>query len=127
MSHLSESDKNRVKTFLDRAKALFPTGQYTFAMSEKNRALDDEFNLRDQEKVAILKSLTVEDCVEIRQNDNIRYPDADIFIFEKQLNLESYGEEFPVTLYIKDYIALMKSNMEMVVVISFHREGMHDM
>ena len=92
-SCLSEPDQARVKEFLDRAKALFPTSQYTFKPSDKNRELDIQFNLRDQEKVEILKSLTAEDCIEIRQNDNVRYPDADIFIFMKQVSLESYGEE----------------------------------
>ena len=115
-----------MKIFLDRAKALFPTSQYTFKPSDKNRELDIEFNLRDQEKVEILKSLTAEDCIEIRQNDNVRYPDADIFIFMKQVSLESYGEEITVILYIKDYIITVPPNMEMVIVISFHREGMHD-
>ncbi|MCI7473644.1 MAG: hypothetical protein MSB10_08215 [Clostridiales bacterium] len=124
---MSEPDQARVKIFLERAKALFPTSQYTFKPSDKNRELDIEFNLRDQEKVEILKSLTVEDCIEIRQNDNVRYPDADIFIFMKQVNLESYGEEITATLYIKDYIITVPPNMEMVIVISFHREGMHDM
>lgn len=95
-------------------------------MSEKNKALDYEFNLRDHDKVQILKSLTAEDCIEIRKNDNIRYPDADIFIFIKQVDLESYGYPETVKLYIKDYI-IEDQQMEMVIVISFHREGMHDM
>ena len=115
-----------MKIFLDRAKALFPTSQYTFKPSDKNRELDIEFNLRDQEKVEILKSLTAEDCIEIRQNDNVRYPDADIFIFMKQVSLESCGEGITVTLYSKDYVITVPPNMEMVIVISFHREGMHD-
>lgn len=119
-------DQERVEIFLNKASALFPTKQYTFAMSEKNKALDYEFNLRDHDKVQILKSLTAEDCIEIRKNDNIRYPDADIFIFIKQVDLESYGYPETVKLYIKDYI-IEDQQMEMVIVISFHREGMHDM
>lgn len=70
--------------------------------------------------------MTVDDCVSIDKNDNPRYPDADVFFFVKTVDLESYGETETVTLYIKDYI-IEADRMEQVIVISFHREGMHDL
>ena len=72
-----------------------------------------------------MQSLTEADCVEIRKNDNPRYPNADVFIFIKWVSLDSYGEPVEVNLYIKDYI-IEEDNFEMIIVISFHEEGLHD-
>ena len=91
----------------------------------KNKLLDRKYNLRDSDKLKIMQSLTEVDCVEIRKNDNPRYPDADVFIFIKLVSLDSYGEPVEVNLYIKDYI-IEEDNFEMVIVISFHEEGQHD-
>lgn len=115
----------KARPFLKRAKALYPTKQYTFKISEKNKLLDRKYNLRDSDKLKIMQSLTEVDCVEIRKNDNPRYPDADVFIFIKLVSLDSYGEPVEVNLYIKDYI-IEEDNFEMVIVISFHEEGQHD-
>lgn len=74
----------------------------------------------------ILKSIIVDDCVDIRTNDNPRYPNSDIYIFHKAVELDVYGENKTVVLYVKEYIT-DEDNMEMVIVISFHEEGVYDL
>lgn len=120
-----DDEKTQIQVFLDTVKALLPTGEYSFIPTEKNKTLDRKYNIRDKEKVEIIKSLEVSDCVEIRKNDNPRYPDADIFVFIKGVELLFYGEPEMVKLYIKEYI-LEDKRFETVIVISFHEEGMHD-
>lgn len=118
----TEEERIKIQNHLDRSRALFPTHQYTFSRSEKNKDFDSQYNILDKEKVTILKSLTVDDCIDIRPNDNPRYPNADLFIFQKSVSLLSYGEEENIRLYIKSYI-IDQNDMEMVIVISFHEEG----
>ena len=100
---------------MTRARALLPTGQCTFVLTDKNKELDKNYNLKHQEKIDIIKSLMPDDCVDIRENDNPRYPEAELFVFLKSVTLEVYGE------YIID-----DHNMEMLIVISFHEEGLYD-
>ena len=122
---LTEVELEKVRTFLKRAKALYPTNQYTFKPSEKNKLFDRKYNLRNSDKLRIMQSLTEADCIEIRKNDNPRYPEADVFVFIKLVSLDFYGEPVETNLYIKDYIT-DDNGLEMVIVISFHEEGMHD-
>ena len=102
-----------------------PTGQCTFVLTDKNKELDKNYNLKHQEKIDIIKSLMPDDCVDIRENDNPRYPEAELFVFLKSVTLEVYGELESVMLYIKEYI-IDDHNMEMLIVISFHEEGLYD-
>jgi len=121
----SDDEQNQIQAFLNRVKALLSTNECDFKVTDKNKQLDIKYNLRHKDKIKIIKSLTVEDCVEIRKNDNPRYADTDLYVFIKGTELLSYGEPETVKLYIKEYI-LEQKNYETVIVISLHEEGMHD-
>ena len=103
---------------------MLPTGQCTFSRSEKNIQFDHKYNLKHEEKIKIIKSIEVSDCVDIQPNSNLRYPDTDVFIFHKSVDIDVYGETTQVTLYIKEYV-IDQDNMEMAIVISFHEEGLY--
>ena len=123
---LNQNDHKRAEEFLKKVRGLLSTNDCTFMQSEKNRAFDDEIPLRDADKRELLKRLTADDCVKICPNENPRYPDADVFIFIKELELPVYGEPENVNLYVKMYIREGRI-YDLVIVISFHREGMHDL
>ncbi len=125
MGQWTEEKLLYIQAFLNRVQALFPTNQCTFKSSEKNKQFDHKYNLRHADKVEILKSITPDDCVKIQPNDNPRYPKAEVFVFCKDVDLNTYGEDELVTLYIKEYL-IEQNNMEMVVVISFHEEGLYE-
>lgn len=117
-----------IQDFLDHVKALLPTKQFTFVVTEKNKLFDRKYNLRDESKQKIIKSLQVDDCIEKAKNTNSRYPNADVYIFVKECQLEDvYGETETAKVYIKEYIITERGNYEMVVVISFHEEGLYDL
>lgn len=117
--------KRKAETFLNRIRPLLKTGECTFAVREKNRQFDRLFPLKHQEKIAILLSLSKDDCVKIEPNDNSRYKACDVFVFLKDLELLSYGEKQKVRMYIKMYLNEQR-NFDIVVVISFHSEGIHE-
>lgn len=108
-----------------KIKPLLATHQCQFSVSEKNKNFDRLFSLKDAEKINILKTITEKDCIDVTKNDNSRYADADIFVFIKSVILQKYGEEEKTQLYIKMYMVEPK-DMDMVIVISFHEEGMFD-
>ena len=122
---LNDSERKRVRAFLAKAHSLLATGDYTIQPSWKNTEFDDKYALRDSQKRAILKTLTVEDCIRIEDNTNTRYDEATLFFFIKEVSIEAYGEEETVRLYLKMYIKETKTN-EMIIVISFHEEGKYD-
>lgn len=122
---LNEKELTKVQAFLKRAQALYPTQQYSFSMSEKNKLFNRQYNLPNQDKIEIMKSLCAEDCVAIRKNDNCRYPYSDVFVFIKSVEVESYGETEEIKLYIKDYI-IEQNALESVIIISFHEEGLYE-
>lgn len=104
--------------------ALLPTKQYTFCINEKNKIFDRKYNLTDDQRRDILKSLTVDDCIKVEPNNNERYPDDEIYVFLKLCTVDVYGEDDLINLYIKLYIHTI-SSFEQVIVISFHKEGMY--
>lgn len=120
----SDADQTVIQTFLASVCGLLPTGQITFRLSEKNRLFDEKFNMRHLEKVALIKSLTVSDCIKIAENENGRFPDAKIFIFKKSAELNCYGESCKTMVYIKMYIA-KQDVIDYTVVISFHEDGIY--
>ena len=74
-----------VQSFLDRARALIPTGQCTFRITEKNKQFDRKYNMTDQQKRNVVRSLCIDDFVEIRLNEVPRYPEAELFVFCKTM------------------------------------------
>ena len=123
---LSPEDRQRVETFLKRAKALLPTNQCTFKLTNKNKSFDNKYNLRHSQKIDIIRSITVDDFIETKRNEVPGYPDTNLYVFHKAVKLLLYGEEAEVVVYVKEYI-LDDNNMEMVIVISLHEEGLHDL
>ena len=122
---LSDMERESVRVFLARVKSLLITGEYIIKPSWKNTEFDDKYALRDAQKREILKSLTVDDCIKIEDNTNARYDTATLFFFIKDVSIEAYGEVELVSLYLKMYIKETKTH-DMVIVISFHEEGMYD-
>ena len=123
---LALEERQRVEAFLKRVRALLPTKQCTFAPTDKNKSFDNKYNLRHDQKIDIIRSITVDDFIEIKRNEVPMYPDADLYVFYKTVKLLAYGEEAEVVVYVKEYI-LEDKNMEMVIVISLHEEGLHDL
>lgn len=117
-------EEREIDTFLSRAYALLSTGDYQIAPTEKNKQFDRKYPLTDSEKRMILKSLTKADCIAVEPN-NKRYEDGLVFKFVKDVLVDVYGEEEVVTVYFKQYIH-EGGKFELVIVISFHEEGMHD-
>ncbi len=113
----------RAQDFLDRIKPVLSTNECTFQQNEKNKEFDRQYNLRHEEKIRLIRSLEAADCVKIDPNNNSRYADSEVYIFIKSYLLTVYGEEKPVRIYIKMYLAETKT-YDYVIVISFHQEGM---
>ena len=118
-------NKEKAEAFLKKIRPLLFTKEYTFVQRDKNMEFDRLYSLTDEQKAEIIKSLTPADCISVEPNDNPRYPDAEVYAFIKGQQLLSYGEVEYVKLYIKMYLNEQKRN-DMVIVISFHPEGMYE-
>lgn len=81
--------------------------------------------MKDADKIKILKDLVPEDCVKIESNDNPRYEESEVYVFIKLVEILVFGETEPHKLYIKMYLR-EHTTFDVVIVISFHEEGMHD-
>jgi len=124
-NQLSAADYKKAEEFLARIKPLLMTRECQFKKSEKNKIFDQQFNLRDEQKIDIIKSLTADDCIKIAKNDNPRYADSEVYQFIKCVELLVYGENEVHKLYVKMYLA-EQPRFDIVIVISFHKEGEYD-
>lgn len=115
--NLSEEQYANAKEFLKKCKPYLRTNDCDFRPSEKNRDFDRRARLTHDEKVRIIETLTADDCVKIEKNNNPSYPDAIIYVFILDVELDE-----TVKLYIKMYLVEEK-NYAVVIVISFHDEG----
>lgn len=124
-NYLSPEEYQKAETFLARIRPLLKTNDVTISQNYKNKEFDREYNLTNEEKIELLESLTAEDCTKIAPNDNPRYPDSEVFFFLKNIQVVVYGEPDDPCVYIKMYVAELPT-YDKVIVISFHKEGMHD-
>lgn len=129
MIHISYSlpteDYKRAEDFIKKIRPLLSTGDAVVERNEKNNYFDQYFSLTHQEKCDVLKTLTADDCYQIEPNNNPRYGKTDVYKFFKDVELSVFGEIESTKLYLKMYIKESKT-YDMVIVISFHKEGMHD-
>lgn len=121
-NRLSAANYKKAEEFLKRIKPLLATNECQFKKSLKNTAFDQQFNLRNEQKIEIIKSLTADDCIKIAPNDNLRYADSEVYQFIKYVELLVYGENESHKLYVKMYLA-EQTHFDIVIVISFHEEG----
>jgi len=121
----SEEDRAVIDAFLRHAKALLVTKEFKVSPTPKNKAFQNKYLLRSEDQVALLRALTVEDCIEFGPNNNPRYPDSTVFKFIKDADLFYFGEPETVSVYIKEYI-VDEGRFEVICVISLHEEGLHD-
>lgn len=119
---LSKDDKEKVKEFLEKCKALLATNECDFSIRDKNNDFDKCYPLKHNDKIEILRSLSVNDCVKIAPNLNSNYHECDVYIFIKESNLIVYGEEDTIRLYIKMYL-IEQVHFDKIIVISFHKAG----
>lgn len=106
-------------------KSLLYTGQVVIETNWKNKEFDRRSQLRNEQKMEILRSLTVEDCIKIDQNNNPRYDDVELFIFIKHITAVAYHREMQFPVYLKMYLRETGTH-DLVIVISFHESGMYD-
>lgn len=122
---LSSGDYKKAEEFIKQIRPLLSTGEFQIAPTEKNKDFDRKFSLTDWEKREIIKSLTADDCYQIEPNNNTRYKTDEVYKFFKDVELLVFGEPETAKLYLKMYIRETKT-YDIVIVISFHEEGMHD-
>lgn len=122
---LSAEDYKKAEDFIKKIRPLLSTGDIVVKKTEKNNYFDRYFSLTHQEKCDVLKTLTADDCYQIEPNNNPRYENANVYKFFKEVELPVFGEIESAKLYLKMYIAELKT-YDRVIVISFHKEGMHD-
>ena len=118
-------ERTLINNFLVHAKALLATKDFIIQPTPKNKAFQKRYPLRSDDQIAILRSLQVEDCVAVEPNDNPRYSDSTVFKFIKEVEITVLGETELVEIYIKEYIEDRRTH-EIICVISFHEEGLHD-
>ena len=122
---LSSADYKKAENFIKRIRPLLSTGDIQIESTEKNKFFDRKFSLTDQKKRELLKSLTADNCYQIEPNNNPRYKTDEVYKFFKEVDLPVFGELEATTLYLKMYIRESKT-YDIVIVIPFHEEGMHD-
>ena len=123
---LSSDDYKKAEEFIKKIRPLLSVGEFQIELTEKNKLFDRKFSLNHQQKCEILKSLTADDCYQIEPNNNSRYKTDEVYKFFKEVELLVFGELEATKLYLKMYIRELKT-YDMVIVISFHEEGMHDL
>lgn len=123
LGSITDEERLRAAAFLKKIRGVLSTSGFTVMQYFKNKEFDRKYPLRDQARKEILLSLTADDCRAIGPNENSRYPEAEVYQFIKRCRLNVYGEETDVNLYIKTYLREEKTR-DLVIVISFHEEGM---
>ena len=123
---LTPEDYTKAEAFIKRIKPLLSTGDFQIEKTEKNIMFDRQFSLTHQDKCEILKSLTADDCYKIEPNNNSRYQSSEVYKFFKEIELTVFGENETTRLYLKMYVKESKA-YDMVIVISFHEEGLHEL
>lgn len=121
MGNIDEKGFCEVQKFLERVRSRIVTNEYQVSSHYKNKDFLEKYKIKDCKVKEILLALSGTDCISIEQNDNPSYPEATVYKFVRTYELDFFGVDSLIDVYIKMYL-LEKQTCDLVMVISIHED-----
>ena len=116
-----------IKTYLKVFKSLVLENKYTISRNsnrEENKHFIEDYKIDSRKEKEILMSLEFDDFCYAVNNKNPKFAHEILYVFNKEYELDKWGELVSVDIYIKTNKTQTRSGEEIMIIVSFHGRNM---
>ena len=116
-----------IKTYLKVFKSLVLEDKYTISRNsnrEENKHFIEDYKIDSRKEKEILMSLEFDDFCYAVNNKHPKFAHEILYVFNKEYELDKWGELVSVDIYIKTNKTQTRSGEEIMIIVSFHGRNM---
>jgi hypothetical protein len=116
-----------IKVYLKQLKHLVIEDKYTISRNinrDENMKFIEDFKIDTTKEKEILLNLEFDDFCYAVNNKNPKFAHEILYIFNKEYELDRWGELGSIDIYIKTNKTQTRSGDDMMFIISFHERNM---
>ncbi|MCD4714063.1 MAG: hypothetical protein K8R73_12330 [Clostridiales bacterium] len=115
-----------IKAYLKKLKKLVLDNKYTISRNsnrEENIKFMEDFRIDSKKEKEILMNLEFDDFCYAVTNKNPKFSHEILYIFNKEHELDRWGELISVDIYIKTNKTQTLSGEDIIIIVSFHERN----
>lgn len=116
-----------IKVYLKELKNLVLENKYTISRNnnrEENKKFIEDYRIDSRKEKEILMNLEYADFCYAVNNKNPKFAHEVLYIFNKEYDLDMWGELVSVDIYIKMNKTQTRSGEDIMIIVSFHEQNM---
>ncbi|MEA3424467.1 MAG: hypothetical protein U9Q80_11815 [Bacillota bacterium] len=115
-----------IKAYLKELKSLVLENKYTISRNnnrEENKKFIEDYKIDSRKEKEILMNLEYDDFCYAVNNDKPKFSHEVLYIFNKEYELDKWGELVSVDIYIKTNKTQTRSGEDIMIIVSFHERN----
>lgn len=115
-----------IKVYLKELKNLVLENKYTISRNnirEENKKFIENYKIDSKKERKILLNLEYDDFCYAVNNKNQKFAHEVLYIFNKEYELDKWGELVSVDIYIKTNKTQTRSGEDIMIIVSFHERN----
>jgi len=116
-----------IKAYLKELKNLVLENKYTISRNanrEENKKFIEDYKIDSRKEKEILMNLEYDDFCYAVNNKNPKFAFEVLYIFNKEYELDRWGELVSVDIYIKTNKTQTRTGEDIMIIVSFHERNM---
>lgn len=116
-----------IKAYLKELKNLVLENKYTISRNanrEENKKFVEDYKIDSRKEKEILMNLEYDDFCYAVNNKNPKFAFEVLYIFNKEYELDRWGELVSVDIYIKTNKTQTRTGEDIMIIVSFHERNM---
>jgi len=116
-----------IKAYLKELKNLVLENKYTISRNtnrEENKKFIEDYKIDSRKEKEILMNLEYDDFCYAVNNKNPKFAFEVLYIFNKEYELDGWGELVSVDIYIKTNKTQTRTGEDIMIIVSFHERNM---
>lgn len=116
-----------IKAYLKALKSLVLENKYTISRNnsrEENKKFIEDFKIDSRKEKEILMNLEFDDFCYAVNNKNPKFAHEILYVFNKEYELDRWGELVSVDIYIKTNKTQTRDGDDFMIIVSFHERNM---
>lgn len=116
-----------IKAYLKDLKNLILENKYTISRNanrEENKKFVEDYKIDSRKEKEILMNLEYDDFCYAVNNKNPKFAFEVLYIFNKEYELDRWGELVSVDIYIKTNKTQTRTGEDIMIIVSFHERNM---
>lgn len=118
---------DQIRKYLDKFRNLVLQNKYTISRNENRKENENfitDYKINSQKEKEILLSIQYDDFCYAVDNINPEFAHEVLYVFNKEHELDKWGEVECVDIYIKVNITQTRRGDDYMIVVSFHKRNM---